>query len=146
MKRIFLVLLFALPMYAQNYDVLIRNGRVLDGAGNPWVYADVAIKGDRIVLVGHVPADATAKRTVDARGLVVAPGFIDMLGQSETNVLIDKRVTSKLTQGITTEITGEGGSIAPLSDEMARGRRDIEEHYHIKTDWRDLNGYFKKLE
>jgi N-acyl-D-amino-acid deacylase len=145
MKRLLILFLLVVPAFAQ-YDVLIRNGRVLDGAGNPWVYADVAIKGDRIVLVGHAPADATAKRTIDARGLIVAPGFIDMLGQSETNVLIDKRVTSKLTQGITTEITGEGGSIAPLSDEMARGRHDIEEHYHIQTDWRDLNGYFKKLE
>lgn len=136
----------SLPLFAQTYDVLIRNGRVIDGAGNPWVYADVALRGDRIVLVGYAPEGATARRTIDAKGLVVSPGFIDMLGQSETNLLIDKRVTSKLTQGITTEITGEGGSIAPLSDEMARGRRDVAEHYHIAIDWRDLNGYFAKLE
>src|ERR1041384_4628556 len=138
MKRLILVLLLALPALAQ-YDVLIRNGRVIDGAGNPWVYADVAITGDRIVFVGHAPADATAKRTIDAKGLVVAPGFIDMLGQSETNLLIDRRVTSKLTQGITTEITGEGGSIAPLNDSMIAGRRDLAEHYHIAFDWYDLN-------
>ena len=145
MKRLLVVLLLALPAFAQ-YDVLIRHGRVVDGAGNPWIYADVAIKGDRITAVGFIPSTATAKRMVDATGLVVAPGFIDMLGQSENNLLVDKRVTSKLTQGITTEITGEGGSIAPLSDEMARGRRDFADHYHIKIDWRDLNGYFKKLE
>lgn len=145
MKRLLIVLLLALPALAQ-YDTLIRNGRVVDGAGNPWIYADVALKGDRIAAVGFIPSSATAKRTIDATGLVISPGFIDMLGQSETNVLIDRRVTSKLTQGITTEITGEGGSVAPLSDEMARGRRDVAEHYHIKIDWRDLNGYFKKFE
>src|SRR5512133_1964365 len=130
MKRLFLFLFFALPLFAQ-YDVLIRNGRVIDGSGNPWYSADVAITNDRIVLVGHAPEGATAKRTIDARGLVIAPGFIDMLGQSETNLLIDRRVTSKLTQGITTEITGEGGSIAPLNDSMIAGRRDLAEHYHI---------------
>ena len=148
MKRILFVLaiLVAIPSFAQTYDVILRNGRVVDGAGNPWYYADVAIKGDRIAAVGHIPAEAIAKREIDAKGLVISPGFIDMLGQSETNLLIDKRVTSKLTQGITTEITGEGGSIAPLTDEMARGRNDVAQHYHIQIDWRDLNGYFKKLE
>jgi len=139
MKRLIFFLLVAIPALAQ-YDVLIRHGRLVDGAGNPWVYADVAIKADRIAAVGFIPASATAKRTVDASGLIVAPGFIDMLGQSEVNLLFDKRVTSKLTQGITTEITGEGGSIAPLSDAQVAARHDIAEHYHIAFDWRDLNG------
>jgi N-acyl-D-amino-acid deacylase len=147
MKKLLLLLLVSgLPLLAQNYDVLIRNGRVVDGAGNPWVYADVGIRGDRIVLVGHAPAGATAKRTIDAKGLVVAPGFIDMLGQSETNLLIDKRVTAKLTQGITTEVTGEGGSIAPLSDAQVAARSDVAKHYGLTIDWRDLDGYFRRLE
>ena len=112
MKLLFLLvfLLFSFYTFAQNpqYDVLIRNGRVVDGSGNPWIYADVGIVGDRIAFVGSADPQATAKRTIDAKGLVVAPGFIDMLGQSELNLLIDRQAVSKLTQGITTEITGEG--------------------------------------
>ncbi len=78
------------------YDLLIRNGRVVDGTGRRAYGADVAVRGDRIVRVGNVPAAARAKRTVDASGLVVAPGFIDMLGQSEQYVLIDPRAMSKV--------------------------------------------------
>src|SRR5205085_7378732 len=94
------------------YDVLIRNGRIIDGSGNPWVSGDIAIRGDRIAAIGKM-GDAVAKRVIDAAGLIVSPGFIDMLGQSEASLLIDNRSLSKLSQGITTEITGEGGSIAP---------------------------------
>src|SRR5215467_2065853 len=126
------VLLLATSALAQQYDILIRNGRVVDGAGNPWIYADVGITGDRIVLVGRAPANAKARRVIDAKGLIVAPGFIDMLEQSETNLLIDKQAVSKLTQGITSGITGEGGSIAPQND--------------LTIDWRDLDGYFRRLE
>src|ERR1700721_2744581 len=94
------------------YDVIIRDGRIIDGTGSPWVSGDVAIRGDRIVAIGRL-GKAAAKRVIDASGLVVSPGFIDMLGQSEMALLIDNRSLSKLSQGITTEITGEGGSIAP---------------------------------
>ncbi len=79
-------------------------------------------------------------------GLVVAPGFIDMMGQSETNVLIDNRVLSKVTQGITTEITGEGGSVAPLTDKLVLDDSDAMKKWHYREDWRDLNGYFAQLE
>src|SRR5438270_527793 len=82
--RLFL-LLASMSTLGQEYDFLIRNGRVVDGTGNPWVYADVGVTGDRITLVGHAPANATARRVMDAGGLVVAPGFIDMLEQSEWN-------------------------------------------------------------
>ena len=131
---------------AQQYDILIRNGRVMDGTGNPWIYADVGITGDRITFMGHAPANITAKRVIEARGLIVAPGFIDMLEQSEWDLLIDKQAFSKLTQGITTGITGEGGSIAPQNDDTLADRRDFLEHYHLKVDWRDLDGYFRRLE
>jgi dihydroorotase/N-acyl-D-amino-acid deacylase len=142
-----LVALFvSLPLYAQDYDVLIKNGRILDGSGNPWFYGDVAIKGDKIVLVGLAPANASAKRTIDAKGLIVAPGFIDMLDQSESNLLVDRQAVSKLTQGITTGITGEGGSIAPQNDMTIEDQKDWLEHYKQTIDWRDLDGYFKRLE
>src|SRR6266849_4377943 len=129
MKLLFLpvFLLFSFYAFAQNpqYDVLIRNGRVVDGSGNPWIYADIGIQGDKIAFVGRTPQGATAKRVIDANGLIVAPGFIDMLGQSEQNLLIDKSATSKLTQGITTEITGEGDSIAPINDAMIAESKDV---------------------
>src|SRR5687768_17784238 len=96
----------------QPFDVLITNGRVLDGTGAPWFRADVGITGDRITAIGNLAA-ARARTRIDATGQVVAPGFIDLLGQSEFNLLVDARAASKITQGITTEITGEGASIAP---------------------------------
>src|SRR5438045_671749 len=142
----FALLLLSSLLFGQQYDILIRNGRVVDGAGNPWIYADVGITGDRITVVGRAPANASAKRVIDAKGLVVSPGFIDMLEQSEWNLLIDKQAFSKLTQGITSGITGEGGSIAPQNDETLADRRDFLEHYHLTVDWRDLDGYFRRLE
>src|SRR5215469_18935172 len=99
---------------ASEYDLIISGGRVVDGTGAPWFRADVGVKGDRIVAVGNLEK-ASARRRVDATGKYVAPGFIDMLGQSELNLLVDNRVESKIRQGITTEVTGEGGSIAPMS-------------------------------
>src|SRR2546422_3345519 len=127
------------------YDVLIKNGRIMDGTGNPWYAGDVAIRGDRIVQVGRLEG-ATAKRVIDARGLVVAPGFIDMLGQSEFDLLIDNRALSKLSQGITTEITGEGDSIAPQNDRSLARLRPFLEHYHLVVDWTTLDSYFTRLE
>jgi N-acyl-D-amino-acid deacylase len=131
---------------APQYDVLIVNGRIVDGSGNPWFYGDVGIKGDKIVFVGHAGPDAVADKIIDARGLIVAPGFIDMLGQSELNLLIDNRAVSKITQGVTTEITGEGGSIAPVNDAQIKEQADVLQHYHISIDWHTLDEYFRRLE
>ena len=91
---------------AEAYDVIIRGGHILDGTGNPWYAADIGIRGDKIAAIGKLD-HANAKKVIDAVGDVVAPGFIDMLGQSETSLLIDNRSLSKISQGITTEITGE---------------------------------------
>src|SRR5215469_10596541 len=144
--RTFFFLLAVLPAAAQtSYDVIIRNGRVIDGSGNPWYSADVAIQGDRIVAIGKLDR-ATAKRVIDASGLVVSPGFIDMLGQSEFSLLVDNRAISKLSQGITTEITGEGGSIAPQDKLTLDALVPSIEPYHLKVDWTDLDGYFRRLE
>ncbi len=146
-KLIFILLLFlSVTTMAQQYDVLIRNGRIADGSGNPWFAGDVGIMGDRITFIGRAPQSATAKRVIDARGLVVAPGFIDMLGQSEEYVLIDRRAVSKITQGITSEITGEGGSIAPVNERTLAEEREFLERYKLTVDWRDLEGYFRRFE
>src|ERR1043165_1415227 len=96
------------------YDLVLKNGWIVDGSGNPRYRGDVALRGDRIAAVGFLEG-ATARETLDVGGLVVAPGFIDMMGQSEINVLIDNRVLSKVTQGITTEVTGESGSTVNIA-------------------------------
>ena len=129
---------------AGRYDVILRGGWIVDGSGNPRYAGDVAIAGDRIAAVGYL-GSATARETLDVSGLVVAPGFIDMLGQSETNVLIDNRLLSKVTQGITTEVTGEGGSVAPLTDVLVAEDSVWMKRYNVQEDWRDLNGYFAHL-
>jgi N-acyl-D-amino-acid deacylase len=130
---------------APAYDLIIANGRVVDGTGAPWMRADVAIKGDRIVAVGSL-GGAQATTRIDAANLVVAPGFIDLLGQSEFNVLVDNRAASKIMQGITTEITGEGGSIAPVNDRMIAESKAAYEHFGVTHDWHSLEEYFSRLE
>jgi N-acyl-D-amino-acid deacylase len=127
------------------YDVVIRQGHILDGAGNPWFEGDVAIRGDRIAAIGKL-GPVAAKRIIDASGLVVAPGFIDMLGQSEAALLIDNRSLSKLSQGITTEITGEGQSIAPQNDVTLAAAKPFFDHFGLVADWTTLDGYFARLE
>ncbi|HJW33608.1 MAG TPA: D-aminoacylase [Holophagaceae bacterium] len=127
------------------YDLLLRGGRVVDGTGAPWFRADVGVRGGRIVAIGALQGHP-AVRVIDATGLVVAPGFIDLLGQSEFNVLVDPRAASKVTQGITTEVTGEGNSIAPLDDRLVAEGRDFYQKYGVTPDWRTLAGYFASLE
>jgi N-acyl-D-amino-acid deacylase len=141
-----LVTLAAIPCAAQqSYDLLFRGGRVVDGSGAPWFAADVAVHQGRIAAVGRLEG-ASAGRIVDATGLVIAPGFIDLLGQSEYNVLVDGRAASKITQGITTEVTGEGASIAPVNDRMLAEGRDVYARYGYTPDFRTLDGYFRTFD
>ncbi len=153
MLRLILPLLFAASAFAQPrpqpYDLIIRNGHIIDGTGSPWYAADIAIRGGKIAAIvsnGAALAAAPAKRTIDARGMTVAPGFIDMLGQSELTILVNPRLPSKIFQGITTEITGEGGSIAPLNDAIKLADALNYKHYGITPDWTTFRGYFARLE
>ena len=127
------------------YDLIIRNGMIIDGSGRAGFRADIAIKGDRIERIGKL-ADATATRVIDATGRVVAPGFIDMLGQSENFLLIDPRAMSKVMQGVTTEVTGEGESIAPVNERLIKEQEDFNRRYNLTVDWRTLEEYFMRLE
>ena len=127
------------------YDLVFEGARVVDGSGAPWFVADVAVQGDRIAAIGKL-SGRPAGRRIDAHGLVLAPGFIDLLGQSEYNVLVDPRAASKITQGITTEVTGEGDSIAPLTPKMIEERKDTYKKYGVWPDWTTLDAYFRTLE
>jgi dihydroorotase/N-acyl-D-amino-acid deacylase len=142
---IYLCLLFMPITQSPQFDLLIKRGRVVDGSGGAGYVADVGIKGDRIVSIGDL-SKATATRTIDAQGLVVAPGFIDMLGQSETYLLIDPRAMSKVMMGVTTEITGEGESIAPINERQIKEQEDFLKRFNLTIDWRTLDEYFKRLE
>ena len=126
------------------FDLVITGGRIVDGTGAPWFRGDVGIKGDRIAAVGDL-SQAAATRRIDARDHMVAPGFIDMLGQSEMTLLADNRAESKIRQGITSEITGEGGSAAPATEATLKDQQAWLDTYKIKVDWTDFRGYFDAL-
>ena len=127
------------------FDVVITNGHIMDGTGSPWYSGDVGIRAGKIAAIGNL-SQAARKRTIDAAGKVVAPGFIDMLGQSEMTILVDPRLPSKIYQGITSEVTGEGNSIAPLNDAIIHSDHKSYEYYHVTPDWRSFRQYFGRLE
>jgi dihydroorotase/N-acyl-D-amino-acid deacylase len=131
-------------MEAAGPDIVIHGGRIIDGTGNPWYVGDIAITDGRIVAIGKIPG-GIARRVIEAKGLVVTPGFIDMLGQSETALLIDNRSVSKLAQGITSEITGEGGSVAPQNALTIAAAQPSLDPYHLKIDWNTLDEYWQRL-
>jgi N-acyl-D-amino-acid deacylase len=144
------VLLFAIaPLPAQQspqpFEIVITNGHIIDGTGSPWYSGDLGIRDGKIAAIGNLTA-APRNRTIDAQGSVVAPGFIDMLGQSELTILVDPRLPSKIYQGITTEITGEGESVAPLNDAMVHADQEQYDHYRLQANWRTFRDYFSLLE
>jgi len=120
------------------YDLLITNARIVDGTGNPWYRGSVGVVGDRIAYVGVSMPGHAARRIIDARDQVVSPGFIDMLGHSENSILRGPHAVSKITQGITSEITGEVSSAWP---NLTRG-----EPPNPNQPWASLDGYFRELE
>jgi N-acyl-D-amino-acid deacylase len=128
-----------------SYDFVIMGARIVDGTGAPWFIGDIGILGDHIAVVGDLQ-NAAAKKRIDATGLVASPGFIDVQGQSEFNVLVDNRAASKITQGVTTEITGEGTSIAPLNNRLLEDMQDSAKKYGVALDWHSLDEYLRRLE
>jgi dihydroorotase/N-acyl-D-amino-acid deacylase len=152
MRRLFAVLTtlflgtFALTQNPpQLFDIVITHGHIIDGTGSPWYSSDIGIRNGHIAAIGDLTS-ANRKRTIDAKGQIVAPGFIDMLGQSELTILVDPRLPSKIYQGITTEITGEGGSAAPLNDSIIQNDKPAFAHYKLTPDWRTFREYFGRLE
>ena len=129
----------------RSFDILITNGRIIDGTGSPWYAGDIGIVAGHIAAIGQLNG-ASCNRVIDAQGKVVAPGFIDMLGQSELSMLIEPSLPSKVFQGITTEITGEGVSAAPLNDATIKADARSFAHYRITPDWRTFSDYFRRLE
>ena len=148
-----LVLALTVIAYAQapsrtvsqpQFDIIIRNGTVYDGSGRAPIKADVGIKADRIAAIGNL-SRATAPTIVDAKGLAVAPGFINMLSHSETSWLQDYRSLSELRQGVTTQIFGES-SMGPLSDEMKKRRSESQGDVKYVIPWTTLAEYLTYLE
>ena len=128
-----------------SFDVIVEGGRIVDGTGAPWFIGDVGITDGRITALGQLDG-ARAGQRIDARGLVVAPGFIDMLGQSEFSILVDGRAASKIMQGITTEVTGEGASIAPVNDRMMKAASASYRQFGVEQDFHTLAEYFHRIE
>ncbi|HXX32785.1 MAG TPA: D-aminoacylase [Myxococcaceae bacterium] len=139
-------LLAALCLLAapERYDLVLENARVVDGTGAPWFRADVGVRGDRIAAVGDLHG-APAGQRIDVHDHVVAPGFIDLLGQSELTLLVDPRGESKIRQGVTSELTGEGVSVAPMTPALAAEARDWLTLHHLGVDWTDLSGYWRRF-
>src|SRR2546422_4737061 len=153
-KLLAFALIFALSVMAQgqpsaksqpqSFDIIIKGGTVYDGTGRAPVKADVGIKGDRIAAVGDL-SRATAPTIVDAGGLAVAPGFINMLSHSESSLIVDPRSLSELKQGVTTQIFGEL-SMGPLNDQMKRRLRESQGDVKYDIEWTTLAEYLKFLE
>ncbi|HVP48347.1 MAG TPA: D-aminoacylase [Bryobacteraceae bacterium] len=136
-------LLLAHPACPQDFDLLIRGGRIVDGAGNPSFLGDIGIRNDRIAAMGQL-AGATARRTIDATALTVTPGFIDIHNHSDYTLVADGDAQSMIRQGVTSMILGEGGSAAPIGGkQQPRDRRVLLNDQPV--DWTDFNGYFARL-
>jgi dihydroorotase/N-acyl-D-amino-acid deacylase len=139
------ILIAACPnISAQTYDVIIRGGHVIDGAGNPWIKADVGIRAGHIARIGRLEG-AQAARVIDATGQVVAPGFIDMHTHSEYVLLYDGNAQSKIRQGVTTEVFGEATSPGPIEGPGVDPNKELLKPLRIDLTWNDLDGYFQRL-
>lgn len=127
------------------FDVIIKNGTIYDGSGGKPFKADVGIKGDKVTAIGNL-SKAKAKQTVDAAGLAVAPGFINMLSWSVDSIIADPRSMGELKQGITTQIFGEGESMGPWNDRLKKQAADLQDDFKYKIEWTTLAEYLQFLE
>ena len=147
---LFLILLLLLSLFAcskkepvYEFDLVIADGNVVDGSGDLWFPADVAISKDKIVRVGRIDEkEKKARRIIDAKGLTVSPGFIDIHSHSDFSLLVDGTAQSKIRQGVTTEILGEATSAGPVK---GKASKDVGE-YNLQADWKTLGEYFQRLE
>jgi N-acyl-D-amino-acid deacylase len=124
------------------FDLVVRNGKIVDGTGNPWFLGDLAIKGDKISAIGKI-APKAGKREIDAKGLIVAPGFIDAHSHSDYLILEDGRAMSKITQGVTTEVLGESSSPGPFQGNLNSPKTFINDKL---VKWTTLGGYFDTVD
>ena len=125
-------------------DLVLEHGDIVDGTGAPRMRADVGVRGERVVAVGDL-ANAPARRRIEVSARVVTPGFIDLLGQSALDVLIDGRAEAKIRQGITTVLHVEGESVAPIDPGALEEWRDFDAKFHLAIDWQTLDGYWERL-
>jgi N-acyl-D-amino-acid deacylase len=141
----FMLVVLSTSAYSQTYDLIIRGGTVYDGSGAPPIKADIAITGDKVVKIGKLKA-TDAKTVVDATGLAVAPGFINMLSWSTESLIVDPRSLGELKQGVTTQIMGEGWSMGPLNDRMKKQVKDDQGDLKWNVEWTTLAEYLQHLE
>ena len=133
------------PSASGVYDVVIANGKIVDGSGNPWFYADVAIKNGKIAKVGKVDS-RMGKRVIDAKGMVVSPGFIDLHTHTDLPVLADGNVESAVRQGVTLDVIGESSTVAPLKGGVLEEyKEEAKRRTGVEVDWTTLDGYFRRL-
>jgi len=150
MRRAFVLALFVLALLScatpePQYDLIIRNGRIVDGTGAPAREAAIAVSGDRIAAVGSLDG-ATARTTIDAGGLVVSPGFINMLSWADEPLLVDPKSQSDIRQGVTLEVFGEGTSMGPLNERMKRDQIEQQGDLRYPVTWTTLGEYLEQLE
>src|SRR5262245_6789440 len=127
------------------YDIIIANGKIVDGSGNPWFYADVAIKNGKIAKIGKVDPKA-GKRVIDAKGMVVSPGFIDLHTHTDMPVLADGNTESAVRQGVTLDVIGESSTVAPLKGiVLEEYKEEAKRRSGVDVDWTTLDGYFRRL-
>src|SRR5688572_26115687 len=138
------VLACATANAAESYDLVIRNGTIYDGSGKPRIRGEVGVNGDKIVAVGNL-ADAKGKIELDAKGLAVAPGFINVLSWANESLIHDGRSQSDIRQGVTLEVMGEGESMGPLNDQMKREMVEAQGDIKYEVTWTTLGEYLSHL-